>query len=72
MDFSQPGAGRPQVRLSKLRLGADAQTAGDVATVLGKSSEQVAPIGARVINKGLLFTPGTGMRSSLSRSSTGS
>lgn len=38
-------------------LGADAQKAGDVATVLGKSSEQVAPIRARLINKGLLFTP---------------
>ncbi|ACZ29072.1 ATPase [Xylanimonas cellulosilytica DSM 15894] len=38
-------------------LGADAQKAGDVATVLGKASEQVAPIRARLINKGLLFTP---------------
>ncbi|MDQ3158010.1 MAG: AAA family ATPase [Actinomycetota bacterium] len=38
-------------------LGPDAQKASDVAEVLGKSSEQVAPIRARLINKGLLYTP---------------
>jgi hypothetical protein len=38
-------------------LGADAHKANDVAEVLGKTSEQVAPIRARLINKGLLYTP---------------
>ncbi len=38
-------------------LGPDAQKAADVAEVLGKSSEQVAPLRARLINKGLLYTP---------------
>jgi AAA ATPase domain len=38
-------------------LGADAQRAGDVAHLLGKTSEQVAPIRARLISKGLLYTP---------------
>ena len=38
-------------------LGAAAQKAGDVAGVLGKTSEQVAPIRARLISKGLLYTP---------------
>jgi hypothetical protein len=38
-------------------LGSDALKAGDVAGVLGKTSEQVAPIRARLINKGLLYTP---------------
>lgn len=39
------------------QLGSNAQKASDVAEVLGKSSEQVAPIRARLINKGLLYTP---------------
>ncbi|HVF03298.1 MAG TPA: ATP-binding protein [Frankiaceae bacterium] len=38
-------------------LGADAQKAADVAEVLGRTSEQVAPLRARLINKGLLYTP---------------
>lgn len=38
-------------------LGPQAHRAGDVADVLGKQSEQVAPIRARLINKGLLYTP---------------
>lgn len=38
-------------------LGPEAQRAGEVAAVLGKSSEQVAPMRARLINKGLLYTP---------------
>jgi hypothetical protein len=38
-------------------LGADAQKAAEVAEVLGRSSEQVAPLRARLINKGLLYTP---------------
>ncbi|GAA1731600.1 ATP-binding protein [Isoptericola hypogeus] len=38
-------------------LGPDAQKAGDVASVLSKTSEQVAPIRARLVNKGLLYTP---------------
>jgi hypothetical protein len=39
------------------QLGPDAQKAADVADVLGRSSEQVAPLRARLINKGLLYTP---------------
>jgi len=38
-------------------LGPDAQKAADVAEVLGKTSDQVAPLRARLINKGLLYTP---------------
>jgi len=38
-------------------LGSDAQKASEVAEVLGKGSEQVAPLRARLINKGLLYTP---------------
>ena len=37
-------------------LGPDAQKAADVATVLGKESEQVAPLRARLIDKGLLYS----------------
>ena len=39
------------------QLGAEEQKAADVAMQLGKTSEQVAPLRARLINKGLLFTP---------------
>jgi hypothetical protein len=38
-------------------LGPEAHKAADVAEVLGKESEQVAPLRARLINKGLLYTP---------------
>lgn len=38
-------------------LGREEQKAADVAEVLGKTSEQVAPLRARLINKGLLYTP---------------
>jgi len=38
-------------------LGSDAQKAADVAEVLGKTSEQIAPLRARLINNGLLYTP---------------
>ncbi|MCW2983455.1 MAG: ATPase [Conexibacter sp.] len=38
-------------------LGPDAQKAADVAEVLGKGSQQVAPLRARLISKGLLYTP---------------
>ena len=38
-------------------LGPHAQKAADVAEVLTKTSEQVAPLRARLINKGLLYTP---------------
>ena len=37
-------------------LGPDAQKAADVATVLGKESEQVGPLRARLIDKGLLYS----------------
>jgi hypothetical protein len=42
-------------------LGADPQRAGEVAVVLGKSSEQLGPTRARLIDKGLLYTPSYGM-----------
>ena len=38
-------------------LGAEAQKASEVADVLGRTSEQVAPLRARLISKGLLYTP---------------
>lgn len=38
-------------------LGPDAQRASEVADVLGKTSQEVAPLRARLINKGLLYTP---------------
>ena len=38
-------------------LGPEAQRSAEVAEVLGRSSEQVAPLRARLINKGLLYTP---------------
>jgi hypothetical protein len=38
-------------------LGADAHRASDVAEVLATTSEQVAPMRARPISKGLLYTP---------------
>jgi AAA ATPase domain len=37
--------------------GPDAQKAADVADVLDKTSQEVAPLRARLINKGLLYTP---------------
>ncbi len=43
-------------------LGPAAQKAADVAAVLGRSSEQVAPLRARLINKGLLYTPPVRLR----------
>lgn len=38
-------------------LGPDSQKASEVAEILGKGSGQVAPLRARLINKGLLYTP---------------
>ncbi len=37
--------------------GADMQRASEVATVLRKTSQEVGPVRARLINKGLLYTP---------------
>jgi hypothetical protein len=42
-------------------LGPEPQTARDVATLLGRSSQQVGPIRSRLIEKGLLYTPGRGL-----------
>jgi hypothetical protein len=42
-------------------LGADPQMAADVARVLGRTSEQLAPIRSRLVEKGLLYTPGYGL-----------
>ena len=39
------------------QLGSGAHKAADVAAVLGRTSGQVAPMRARLIDKGLLFTP---------------
>lgn len=41
-------------------LGSGEQTAGDVATVMGRTSEQLGPTRARLIEKGLLYTTGHG------------
>lgn len=38
-------------------LGPSPQKAADVAEVLGRTSEQVAPLRARLVSKGLLYTP---------------
>jgi AAA ATPase domain len=42
-------------------LGSEPQAAKDVAAILGRTSQQVAPIRARLIEKGLLYTPGRGL-----------
>lgn len=42
-------------------LGPEPQAAKDVAVLLGRSSQQVGPIRARLIDKGLLYTPGRGL-----------
>jgi hypothetical protein len=42
-------------------LGPEPQVAKDVAALLDRTSEQVAPIRARLIDKGLLYTPGRGL-----------
>lgn len=42
-------------------LGPDPHKAGEVADVLGRASEQVAPLRARLISKGLLYTPSHGL-----------
>jgi hypothetical protein len=42
-------------------LGPEPQQAKDVAALLGRTSEQLAPTRARLIEKGLLYTPGRGM-----------
>jgi hypothetical protein len=42
-------------------LGPEPQAAKDVATLLGRTSQQVGPIRARLIEKGLLYTPGRGL-----------
>jgi hypothetical protein len=42
-------------------LGPDPQAAKDVAAILGRTSQQVGPIRSRLIEKGLLYTPGRGL-----------
>jgi hypothetical protein len=42
-------------------LGAGAQRASDVAQVLGTATERLGPIRARLISKGLLYSPGYGL-----------
>ncbi len=42
-------------------LGPDPQRASDVAKVLGRTSEQLGPTRSRLIDKGLLYTPGYGL-----------
>jgi hypothetical protein len=41
-------------------LGSEEQTAGEIAAVLGRSSEQLGPTRARLIDKGLIYTTGRG------------
>lgn len=42
-------------------LGAEPQQAREVARLLGRTSEQLGPTRSRLIDKGLLFTPGHGL-----------
>jgi hypothetical protein len=42
-------------------LGPDPQQAKNVAAQLGRTSEQMGPTRSRLIEKGLLFTPGHGL-----------
>lgn len=42
-------------------LGPDAQPAKDVAALMGRTSEQLRPTRSRLIEKGLLYTPGHGL-----------
>lgn len=42
-------------------LGSEPQPARDVASVLGRRSESLGPTRARLIEKGLLYTPGYGL-----------
>ena len=42
-------------------LGPDPQQARDVAAVLGRTSQQLGPTRARLMEKGLLYTPGYGL-----------
>jgi hypothetical protein len=42
-------------------LGPDAQPAKDVATLMGRTSVQLGPTRSRLVEKGLLYTPGHGL-----------
>jgi hypothetical protein len=42
-------------------LGSEPQQAKDVAALLGRTSQQMGPTRSRLIEKGLLFTPGHGL-----------
>jgi hypothetical protein len=42
-------------------LGPEPQRAKDVAALLERTSEQMAPTRSRLIDKGLLYTPGHGL-----------
>lgn len=42
-------------------LGPQPQRAADVARVLARTSEQLGPTRSRLVDKGLLFTPGHGL-----------
>lgn len=42
-------------------LGPEPQRAADVARVMNRTSEQLGPVRARLIDKGLLYTPGFGL-----------
>ncbi len=42
-------------------LGPEPQRAGDVADLIGRTSEQLGPTRSRLIEKGLLYTPGYGL-----------
>ncbi len=51
-------------------LGPGEHTAGDVAAVMGRRTEQLGPIRARLIDKGLIYTTGQAAATSPSPSST--
>ena len=42
-------------------LGPHAQRAGEIAAVMGRKSQQVAPTRARLLEKGLLYSPSYGL-----------
>ena len=41
-------------------LGSDSQKSGDIASLMGKSSQQVAPLRAKLISKGMIYSPAHG------------
>lgn len=57
----RPGSSFAYNMRAMAELGPEAQQAKDVATVLGRTSEQLGPTRSRLIDKGLPYTPGHGL-----------